>query len=79
MNIGDEDCRDTPIHDLQGTLLRQNIGRMRRIVAEEHRTTGCSGAWFDNGFCKRAEGGELREHLVCTRCGHHHAENRRPP
>ncbi len=73
MNIGDEHCRDTLIHDLQGKPLPQNVGRMRRITADEHPATGCSDPWVGNGFCKPVEGGDLREHLVCTRCGYQEA------
>jgi hypothetical protein len=69
MRVADEHCRDNLIHDLQGNPLQQSIGRMRRMTAAEHQTTGCSGTWSGNGFCKFAKG-ELREHLVCTRCGY---------
>ena len=68
MNVGDEHCRDTAIHDSEGRPLPLSVGRMRRMTAEDQQS-GCSGSWSGNGFCK-SPGRDHREHLVCTRCGH---------
>lgn len=69
MRVGEERCRDSVVHNLEGKPITPSIGLMRRLQESEHAQYRRGRMWVGNGFTRTSSGQRL-EHLVCSRSGH---------